>query len=306
MISHEQMVEAARRTRKTLYIVSGLYVAIGFVVLIAAALAGDPLSAFLGFVIVSGALSVAIVLNVVLRLSARVHAIDDGVEDIRARLDRIEKSSVLGDTSATAIPSDRDPNMLDLAAIGPGDPILLAAATLDRDVFPRLVKTMEEAPPPHPSQSDESPVAEYSLTGREQLGSRLSESAAMETESAVVSLKNLLRTWKQAIREGDLAACRSVFATLVDTANTETVAVFAAELEKLADRTEAALRAEFARRVREGDFTAALAVGETITSLLPERSVAAEFDRLKPHLQRRLEAEGGHHGNEVTASRVRA
>ena len=127
-----------------------------------------------------------------------------------------------------------------------------------------------------------------------------------EAEGAAVSLKNLLRTWKQAIQEGDLAACRSVFSTLIDTANTDTVAMFAGELEKLADRIEAALRAEFAQRVREGDFAAALAVGEKINSLLPDRPIAADFERLKSHLQRRLETKREENAGSGAYSKARA
>ena len=196
MNPYKQMAETARRTRKTLYIVAGLYVAVGFVVLVGAALAGDPLSAFLGFLIVSGALAVAILVSSVLRLSARLSAIDEGLADIRAQLDRIENSRPLAGTLTAAMPADGDPDMLDLAAIGLGDPASITAATLDRDVFPRLVKTMHEAPPPEPAGPGGRGAVEHSSSGPRQPDTDPTARAENETDGRAVSLKNLIRTWK--------------------------------------------------------------------------------------------------------------
>ena len=306
MTPHRRMCEAARRTKKTLYIITGLYVAIGFVVLIGAALAGDPLSAFLGFLIVSGALAVAIVLNLVLRLSAHMYAIDEGIEDLRARFDHLEKSGVPGETVPTASLADLDSTMLDLTAIGPGDPTLITAATLDRDVFPRLVKTMNEAPPPELVPAGKNAMADDPSKGEEQPIISRTATAVKKTKDTPVALKNLLRAWQDAVHACDLAACRSVFSTLVDTADAATVAAFEGELERLADQIETALRTNFADRVRQGDFAAALAVGEKIATLLPDRPIAVEFKCLRPHLHRRLEKEQENNAGPSAYSKVRA
>ncbi len=50
------MQQTVRRTKRTLHLVVGMYVAIGLVVSGAGAMTGDRVDAFLGFVIVGGAL----------------------------------------------------------------------------------------------------------------------------------------------------------------------------------------------------------------------------------------------------------
>ena len=61
--------------------------AIGFMVAVPSAMAGDRLSAFLGFLIVSGALGFVAALTLVLRLSVRVSAIGESIEDVSHFLD---------------------------------------------------------------------------------------------------------------------------------------------------------------------------------------------------------------------------
>ena len=61
-----------------------------------------------------------------------------------------------------------------------------------------------------------------------------------------------------------------------------------AELERLADRVEASLRRSFAEHARRGNHLALLKVGEQIRALLPDRPVAADFERIKPALQKAL------------------
>ena len=48
--------------------------------------------------------------------------------------------------------------------------------------------------------------------------------------------------WVAGVSPGDLAACRSVFSTLLDTADAATVAAFEGEVKRLADQIETALR----------------------------------------------------------------
>jgi hypothetical protein len=191
--------------------------------------------------------------------------------------------------------------ILDLAAIGPGDPTMLTAATLDRDVYPRLLATMDDAPPAQsgqaPDDPDSAPIA-WSVH---------SSSQAQETSRPVAAhppcsdadgpdgattpaTKSLLREWQVALDNADLAGCRAVYAAMIDVAGSDAVAPLAAQIEALADRVERTLREAFAAHVRRCDFDAAIAMGERMCNLLPDRRVCGEFRRLLPHLRRHADA----------------
>jgi len=111
---------------------------------IPAALSGDRLTAFLGFLIISGALGAAAVVGAVIRLTTRITAGGECFEEIRTRLEQIEhaiEDATRQNDEGTA------GSMVDLASFGKGEPEKLVAASLDRDAYPRLVTTMEEQPP---------------------------------------------------------------------------------------------------------------------------------------------------------------
>jgi hypothetical protein len=55
----------------------------------------------------------------------------------------------------------------------------------------------------------------------------------------------------------------------------------------LADDLRQTLRDQFACLVREGRFGQALAKGEEIAEAFPNSPLAAEFERIQPHLVRR-------------------
>ena len=316
------MMETSRHTKKTLYVVAAFYVAVGFVAATASALNGDRLGTFLGFLIISGALAATALLRAVLRIGVRISAIGEAMEGLDARLNRVEaglrvvREHVGVDArAATAAGGIR---VLDLAAIGSGDPSVLSAATLDRQAYPRLVTTMEEAPP---AQSAAAEAAEHTFTPLHPTLTPSDERTleAMETQSktnaqpndtedddtafAGAATKNLLRQWKVALRDGDLAGCRAVYSALIDTAGTEAAASLGAQAEELADRIERSLREAFSLRVRERDYAGALAIGERMCSLLPDRPVVAEFMRVRPHLLRRLNREAARPDEPAAAAR---
>ncbi len=85
------MQRAVRRTRRTLHLVVGMYVAIGLVVSGVGALTGDRVSAFLGFMIVGGALGAAATLSVLFRTVVRMGTLDETLGDMRTSLARIER-----------------------------------------------------------------------------------------------------------------------------------------------------------------------------------------------------------------------
>jgi hypothetical protein len=115
-------------------------------------------------------------------------------------------------------------------------------------------------------------------------------------DAAGLAVEGRLRQWETSLREGDLATCRRVYATLVETADTATVGSMGRSLQLLADRIERSLRDSFSKCARERDYDGLLAIGEQICKLLPDRPVAEEFKRLKPHLLHRCRPQDERHG----------
>ena len=314
MIRKPSKPESARRTRKTLFIIAGVYVCIGFFVAVPAALRADPLSAFLGFIIVSGALVCAVGLDVLLRLGVHLSEVGDAMDDLRDRLDRIEQSGLALNTSecgtgfragqqntGKSVPPSTA--MIDLAALGNGDPSVLTAATLDRSVFPRLAAAMEQAPPPmaeDTARTDDESLAEAtceegrpkrlwhrSSTGQEH-GLQTRATPPLADIPAGLTTRNLLRAWRVALRDGDLQSCRSVFSALVDTVEPERLAPLETLLKDLTDRKEQSLRKAFSNCIVREDFAGALHISEQICTLLPDHRIADDFQQIRPRLQRRL------------------
>lgn len=296
-------METSRHTKKTLYVVAVFYIVVGFVAATASALNGDRLGTFLGFLIISGTLGATALLRAVLRIGVRISAIGDAVTETHARLGRLETE--LNEARSRSGLDDRTMRnaggvrMLDLAAMGNGNPDLLAAATLDHEAYPRLVATMEEEPP---ARSDE-----VVARGEEQSASSWTiqtkaEGAGPEENQTEATTKNLLRQWRVALSDGDLAGCRELYSALVDAAGVEAVASLGEQIEELADRVERTLREAFSSRVREGDYAGGLAIGERICSLLPDRPITAEFHRIRPYLLGRLNREASTNDVPLAAS----
>ena len=184
------------------------------------------------------------------------------------------------------VPDEDEIRVVDLAALGTGEPELLAAATLDRDVYPRLLTAMEQNPPPPPGPKEARPS-----NGSAKPAERAFDVNSWDGDSAAppaVVPRQLLGDWKAAMAQGDLATCRGVFAALVDTSEPSVILPLSEQLAQLTEQTRMGLRVAFAERVREGDAAGAILVGEQIVALFPKQSIAAEFQRLRPHLIRRL------------------
>lgn len=292
------MTEASRRAIRTLHVVAAFYVVVGLVVAGAAALSGDRLSTFLGFLIISAALAAAVVVHSVLRLHVHLAALAGKLDDVRERLHRLERAAAqdklasgdLAESSAAHGASARVIN-LNLAATGNGDPAVLAAATLERHSFPRLVSTMEHFPPApgaaDGAADDDDAADEVDSTDESHAGVITGTDAPDLTGGAPVVLRDLMGEWRVAQREGDAASCRRIYAAMVDTVGVAETAVLAAELRRIEDRVEKQLREEFAGCVRRQDFRGALVVGEKMTSQLVGRAVVQDFAKLRPALVRR-------------------
>lgn len=303
MSPDHRMLEASRRATRTLFVVAGLYVAIGLAVAASAALAGDRLSAFLGFLIITGALGAGVMMHAVLRLTARTVGLGDRLDQVHERLFQMERRLERADFSTLRTATESRTQTIDLSTIGGGDPSGLVAATLERSRFPRLVTVIET---PVPMDEEHSTVnggvsSTTSAGSRAAVGNGSSEPPAGESEPAFdeievlrfqatahVLTRNLLREWRVGMRDGDLAACRRVFSALVDTADTSTVLPLSVQLQELTRRTETRLRGEFAAAVKARDYARALQIGEQIKAWMPGEAMAEEFEEIRPHLERRV------------------
>ncbi len=297
MVSEQRMTETSRRAIRTLHVVAAFYVVVGLVVAGAAALSGDRLSTFLGFLIISAALAAAVVVHSVLRLHVHLAALAAKLDDIRERLYRLEHAAPegrppSGDLAESRAEHDAPARIinLNLAATGSGDPAVLTAATLERHSFPRLASTMDEFPPAPGvvvETSGDSCPDRVDSAGESQGEefTALDDTDARRGEPVV--LRDLMREWRKAKQECDAVSCRRIYAAMVDTVGAAETTVLAAELRRVEDRVEAQLREEFTGCVRRQDFRGALAVGERITAQLAGRAVVQDFVKLRSALLRR-------------------
>lgn len=296
MTQRSRSTETGRPIKKTLYVITALHVVVGFLIAVPAAFSGDRLSSFLGWLIIVVALAAAAVVNHVLRLGASIRSAGQSLDRLRGRFERIERMLREADEASSKTP---EATIWDLAEIGTSDPCELVAASLDRDAYPRLVTTMDKEPPAESTEQAPSSVNDEagpsgSVAGRD-------DHQSVAGDPGGVTTKDLHRQWELSLRRGDLAACREIFAAFVDTAESEIVVSMRRQLELLADRKETSLRERFSRCVREQDYAGLLLLGEQICVLLPDRPVAQEFKRLKPHLLRRYEQ----HAESQSAAQLR-
>lgn len=281
MSPHHRLLDSVRGTKKTLYVVAAFYVVVGFFLAISAAVQGDRLGTFLGFVIISGALVTASLFRAVLRIGLRISSVGESLDDVSSRLARIERTGPKTRPKKNASDRRATDRVIDLGGSAPVDASLVAAATLDRAYFPRLVDSKLE----HPRE----------MTPASKMPSKPGGATPATTEvtagdgagAARVSTRNVLRTWKVALRERDFATCREMYAAMVDTVEPQLVVRLSEQFESLARECEQTLREQFAVCVREQDFDGALSVGRDIVRLMPDRLIAQEYTKLEAHLLRR-------------------
>lgn len=101
-----------------------------------------------------------------------------------------------------------------------------------------------------------------------------------------------LQLWKNACARADLVSCRQMLSTMPNGTDPTVVAQLKDQLLQVTAAAQRSLRAQFARCVREQRFADALAIGERIGEQLPGSLMAADFQRLRPHLLSRLGAAG--------------
>ena len=257
---------------------------IGLTAVVLAAMAGGLAGLCITILIIGSAFGAVAAFRAIHDLRAQLAAVNLTLHALHRRLGHPQSSNHEAESNPDADPGTQT---LDLAAIGSGNPDVMVAATLDRDRFPRLAGTMDRKPVAGGGKES----GKVQPTDRLRAGTVQPRGADIEGEVGErvyrAALTNLLRQWKLGLRTGDLPACRAALSALDATLEPESRAVLDAQLEGLGDRVECALRQEFARHARAGNLDGLLEVGDRIRRLLPERPVAEEFQRLRPHLLRR-------------------
>lgn len=252
-------------------------VGVGFA--IKALMAGDRWAVFVALLLILLATFAQISMrSLLVAMNGRIARLERVVQGLSRRMDTA--------TSKTSNPpneEDVEPatTVLDLANVGVGNPNVLAAATLDRSRFPRLVETMD--------RSTQSHGAEKSTNS---IGPAQQPVAATSADESV-SILNLMRQWKLAQRAGDLSTCRQVFSAFIEVADDVRITPLRRELSLLSDRVERELRTKFSDCMGRRDFPGMLDVGEQIIALLPDRSVADDYRKIEPHIVRRVAEQDG-------------
>lgn len=273
---HYRLLDSVRDTRKTLYFVAGTYVTIGLLLAVFTAMSGNLMGTVVGFVIISGALFAATLFRTLTKVGLRVSAMGEHLDEVRQHLGQLQEVSSLG-LGASEAGSERQ--VIDLGRNAHGDPSLITAATLRRTTYPRLASSVDDRSPAE-SESGSSDRADLpEVMGTSYVGEVSDVAASREHDP--------LRTWQDALKSGDYATCRAMYAILVDTVEPRVVVELGEQIEALARRTEEALRLRFRACVRGRDFDGALNVGRDILRLMPDRSVADEYRHLEPHVLRR-------------------
>jgi len=287
---HHRLLNTVRDTRKTLYFVTGIYVAIGLLLAIFAAVNGNLMGTLVGLVISSGAMLAATLFRTLYRVGLRVSEIGEHLDEVRQRLRQMTEHSGAGTGASGALAGAA---VKDIARDAHGDPSLITAATLSRATYPRLVTAMEAQPPAHCDSAPPDEVAVATMMGTPHAADADTRAAGRDYEP--------MQTWNAALLDDDYATCRAMYAILVDTVEPRAVVQLGEQLEALARRTEESLRVRFGEAVRNRDFDTAVTIGRDILRLMPDRTVAEEYREIEPHLLRRRAAQ---HADEELPLRI--
>lgn len=285
MTAHERVVDTARRARKYLHLIAGLYVLFGLALSARSAFRGDILSALLGLLIVTGALGAAWVLISALHLGVRMSAMRNQFRDVFTRLDRIEKHLAGLTTTSESTASFQQSQS---APPPPPIPEELIAAIFDEPSYPRLALAEDTSEPP------EEPAVD-----RASAESSTSPAPIRFADDGSANYgRNLAGEWRNAIESGDVSACRALLAEFESQLSGDALEHYREEFLELLNGEEDRLRADFSTCVKRRDFDGALRVGAEIVARLPDSGIAADFLKLRPRL-RELAAAGAPQSNRV-------
>lgn len=181
--------------------------------------------------------------------------------------------------------SDNVATTLDLAATPVSHPSELVAATLTESTFPRLVEDRRPTTSVHAGRGETAPavVADDAAA---------TPSAAQATPASDRPAADLA-SWRGVLAAGDLVQGRRLLVDWRATRPADFMGAREAELATAEQRVLDGLRGVFARRVRDGAYAEALAIGRRISRLFPDSRPARDFERLRPLLQRRVTGNAG-------------
>jgi len=272
-------MEPARHTKRTIAIVVCLYVVIGFVVAVSAAVAGQPIGAFLGFLIISGSLAASVVLTGILRVGHELASVNEQLDRLRAEMQALAERE--DQPASHQVDTDNeDVLMIDLAALGRGDPGPITAAMLNVSTFPRLLRADDD--PSEDSRRRE--LRRQALA----LDASLLDGIPAPEKLSIDEARDIVGEWHEAARKRNVAVCRILLATIEPTVDDETTRSLRTELRRMEEELEASLRERFSTFIHALDYAGALAIGERICTQLPDYAIADEFRAIRPHLLRRL------------------
>lgn len=242
-----------RNAQIAVYAFMGVAAVSGLSYVFYSAFMGNALGAVLGAISAIGGVTLSFLALAAVRFGEIVLARGRHVDALLARLEALEAAF-----EAQGVP-------VDLARIGAAEADQLVAANLDRDVFPRLVKSAPAETQPSGAQPVEVP-----------------------------SLLEL--QWQSAYQNGDVAACRRVLQALREFLDAPQLERMEEGLRAMSLAKSAQLRDDFARLVRLRNYDAALLTGDEIARAFPDTAMAREFNDLRPHLIRRAQgADVGQH-----------
>ena len=152
MTRNNQQDRPAFEIKRVVYVIAGLYLAMGLLLAVCATFASAPIGVCLGLLIIGAAIAAVAGFNCIFRLDIDLAAVREGFDEIRAGLRALERADLRNDPRDRSVgrddsPQEDDTVVVDLAAFGPGDPTPITAATLDRSTFPRLVRALDDLPP---------------------------------------------------------------------------------------------------------------------------------------------------------------
>ena len=297
-----RLEELLRRLKLGIYTIATLYVLVGLVIAARAALSGDVVLALVGLLLVFGSLGAAYMLLRALPLGARLWQASETLDDVRRQLEAQHRRdrptgprppAPAAPPGSHAGPSDsarpRDPShsdddptdaaseevrLMNLAAVGGGDPRRITAAILDRSRFPRLVTAFPEA-------------AEFPLDTPGPGEAR--EPAPAQPAGAQLPAE-WHQQWLATLQQRDLERCRALLANVVHILDPQLLAQLQVDLHALATSLHRDLCLTFRAAVHERDYEAALRIGEQLRTEYPETDAASDFEQLEPYLRRRRDA----------------
>jgi hypothetical protein len=284
-----------RRGRAASYVFLFLCAGSGLFYGYSSAASGHVLNAVLGGAIALGGSGVALLLLQMMRVASVVVENAEQLDRLGRRLDRFETN-----LDAALRRQDEETN---LSELGRGDPGDLVAASVAAGGYPRLA-------PAGASEADDDRTmgrtgdrpARFEDRSEERSEEQLADgdSAQLEVPQEAPAAQSLEDRWEEAFRRADLPACRRILEAAAATLDADRLGSMRQGLEGAVRDRKQRLRDEFAALVRAGRFREAIAKGEEIVSLVPDSPMACEFRRIRPHLESRVNGNGGGAGRSST------